>query len=351
MKDHASGSCAARGEPDPSDDFRVSSAAPPVPPRSLPTVTIAIPAYNEQRNIGALLEHLRQHPPANADVVEILVEVSGSTDGTTEAVGGWAVRWPVVRALDSGRRLGLFTALQHLLDAAKGEIVVRLDADVRLEDATIGRLVEALADRSVGVVGPRVVPLTSTSYLVSAATRAEWGLHHEVSSIEPKTTVVQGFRNVGVLLPRESALEDAALQAELVGAGKRAVYVADATVHIAPPSDAKGFIHQRVRTIRIIHAYMRRGHHRPATAAMSHLVDATVVALRARRVAVGDLLIFGALELSARVMARAQDVMAGPPPPLWDPVPGTKAPRWTASAPDRDAPAGSEGHGPTPDDR
>lgn len=296
-----------------------------------PRVSICIPAYNEERNIGRLLTHLSGHPLRSADIEEVLIEVSGSTDGTPAIVAGWSTRWTKVRAVDDGRRKGLFQALQDLIARSRGEIVVRVDADVTLMDATLDLLVEALRDPGVGIASPRIVPLPSASRWVSAATRAEWVLHHAVSERDPKTTLVQAFWKEGVALPANALLEDAALQFALENSGRRPCYVADATIQISPPATIRGFLLQRIRTVRIIRTYVRRGYPVPPTASSARIAEGVFEVLRRGDVQLWDLGVFAMLEAAARVWARLANQLAGPAPGVWEPVDGTKAPDWTES--------------------
>ena len=43
-------------------------------------VSVAVPAYNEERNIGLLIDSLRSQRTRRAEIVEIVVIASGCTD-------------------------------------------------------------------------------------------------------------------------------------------------------------------------------------------------------------------------------------------------------------------------------
>ena len=49
-------------------------------------VSVAVPAYNEERNIGLLIDSLRAQKTRRAEIVEIVVVASGCTDGTADIV-------------------------------------------------------------------------------------------------------------------------------------------------------------------------------------------------------------------------------------------------------------------------
>lgn len=115
-----------------------------------PRVTISLPVHNEADGIGAVLEDLLRldYPP---DRIEIVVVSDASTDGTDEVVGRLAGRDPRVRLKRLDRRSGKTVAENAALSEAAGDIVVNVDATVRLPAASLRPLVGAFVDPSVGV--------------------------------------------------------------------------------------------------------------------------------------------------------------------------------------------------------
>ncbi len=297
-----------------------------------PSVSILIPAYNEERNLGMLLTFLRNEVLTGGSLLEVLIEISGSTDATREIAQEWARRWPAVRPLDSGARLGLLVALDRLIRASKGKILVRIDADVVLKAGTLDRLVTTVTSEGTGIASPRIAPLPSPSSLVRLASSAEWELHHRVSLRNPKTTLVQAFRRPLGPLPPTSGLEDAVLQEGVEARGLRAVYLAGELVQIAPPSSLRFFLLQRVRTVRHTLLHVGRGFDRPATASLSEVGPATLDAIRAREVGPVALAAFAALEIFAQITARIASWLGRTTAFNWEPVDGTKDTVWARPA-------------------
>lgn len=90
------------------------------------TISIAIPAYNEEASIGTCLEHILRY--ATEDVCEILVIDNASTDKTADI----AARFPRVRVVREPQK-GLVFARQRALTEAKGDLLAFFDADTRLQ--------------------------------------------------------------------------------------------------------------------------------------------------------------------------------------------------------------------------
>jgi len=113
---------------------------------ALPTVSIILPVLNEEPQLERCLRSVaEQGYPA---VIEVIVADGGSTDGTREVAGGFEK----VRVVDNNRRIrpaGLNTAIA----AARGEVIVRVDARTALSPDYVERCVEALARSGAAIVG------------------------------------------------------------------------------------------------------------------------------------------------------------------------------------------------------
>lgn len=101
---------------------------------STPRISVVIPALNEARNLPHVLAAL---PP---DVFEVLLVDGDSVDGTTEVARRLL---PDVRVVHQTRR-GKGNALSCGLAAARGDIVVTMDADGSNDPAEIPRFAAAL---------------------------------------------------------------------------------------------------------------------------------------------------------------------------------------------------------------
>jgi cellulose synthase/poly-beta-1,6-N-acetylglucosamine synthase-like glycosyltransferase len=129
--------------------FRRRFAVPPrMPAEAWPHVSILIPAYNEERVIGAKIENLLalDYEPGK---MEILVGSDGSTDRTDEIVRSYADAR--VRLIRLSGRSGKTGVLNRLVEEAKGEILVFSDANVMLDRAALKKLLRHFSDPSVGV--------------------------------------------------------------------------------------------------------------------------------------------------------------------------------------------------------
>ena len=131
------------------------TAVPP-PTRGAPlnrpvTVTLVVPCLNERDHIERCLRSLLEgeYPAA---LLEVLVLDGMSTDGTRERLATLSREWPCICVLDNpgaskpkGLNLGIA--------AARGEVVMRIDAHAEYAANYISTLVRALLEYGVDNVG------------------------------------------------------------------------------------------------------------------------------------------------------------------------------------------------------
>ncbi len=124
-----------------------------------PFVTVAIPCFNEERHIEECLETvLDQDYPAAA--MEVLVGDGMSTDGTRAVLARMVEKYPTrIRMIDNPRRLQA-AAMNAMIDAARGEIVIRMDVHARYATDYVRQCVAVLEETGADNVGgaQRAVP-------------------------------------------------------------------------------------------------------------------------------------------------------------------------------------------------
>ena len=113
-------------------------------------ISVLIPARDEEERIAACLTPLREDP----DIDEVLVIDDCSSDGTAALARSLGARVLDGRAPASGW-VGKSWALQQGLEAARGDVVVCLDADTRPRPGLARALAHALADADFVSAGPR----------------------------------------------------------------------------------------------------------------------------------------------------------------------------------------------------
>jgi glycosyltransferase involved in cell wall biosynthesis len=109
-----------------------------------PDLSLVVPAYNEAENVQLLVDEIGATLAGVGLDWELLLVDDGSTDGTLDAMRRAAAGEPRVRVLRHRRNAGQSAALASGFRAARGRIVVTLDADLQNDPADVPRLLAEL---------------------------------------------------------------------------------------------------------------------------------------------------------------------------------------------------------------
>lgn len=121
-----------------------------------PELTIFLPVYNEQPNLAPLHIKLDEALVTLGRTAEIIYVDDGSTDGSLATLRHLASRDSRVRVIALRRNYGKMAAMVAGVDAARGETLVALDADLQNDPADIERLLAKLEEGFDVVSGWRV---------------------------------------------------------------------------------------------------------------------------------------------------------------------------------------------------
>ena len=148
----------------PRPDTRAAPVLPVAPEATASDerVSVVVPCRNEAARIAILLEAIRSQ---EVPVLEVVIVDTGSTDGTMDIVGCYRQHYsdlPLKCLLHRGA--GVAAAVNRGIEAAQGEIIVRLDGHSRPSSDYVGRALDALRDTGAAVVGGvwDIVPGEST---------------------------------------------------------------------------------------------------------------------------------------------------------------------------------------------
>ncbi|MDY6824153.1 MAG: glycosyltransferase [Thermodesulfobacteriota bacterium] len=123
------------------------------------TASVIIPAKNEEKNIPACLEGVKNQTLAP---LEYIVVDNGSTDKTVEIAGSYGAKVVVIPDVSVGELRNRGAA------EARGEVLAFLDADCVPEGSWLDIGCQNLLDESVGAVGSSVLASNSGSWIEEA---------------------------------------------------------------------------------------------------------------------------------------------------------------------------------------
>jgi len=217
-----------------------------------PFISIVMVVRNEAAVLTRKLENLTalDYPP---EKLEIIVVSDGSTDRTNEIL----TQVPRIRSILLNKSRGKASALNHAIAAAKGELVVFVDARQRIELSALRFLAGNFADQDVGCASGE---LTLTDDLESGKARGVglyWKLEKLVRKLESETGSVMGATGALYAVRREllpqvqpgTLCDDLYIPLEVVVQKKRVVFESRAVAFDAIFSDWKREFRRKVRTL------------------------------------------------------------------------------------------------------
>jgi dolichol-phosphate mannosyltransferase len=117
-----------------------------------PYLSLVIPAYNEQENIPVLLRRVEDALLQTGRVFEVILIDDGSTDETPRLLDEAMRERPWLRVLRMARNSGQSAAFEAGFEAARGEVIATIDADLQNDPEEIPRLIPLLDQQNVDMI-------------------------------------------------------------------------------------------------------------------------------------------------------------------------------------------------------
>ncbi|MCC5847537.1 MAG: glycosyltransferase [Verrucomicrobia bacterium] len=123
----------------------------PKPNEATPTMTVVIPAHNEETNIERTIREIMEtrYP---ADKLQVVVVDDGSTDRTPERIEAARADYPELVSIRFETAQGKRQALAAGVRISKADLLVFIDSDSFLERDALTHIVRAFADPTVAAV-------------------------------------------------------------------------------------------------------------------------------------------------------------------------------------------------------
>jgi succinoglycan biosynthesis protein ExoA len=208
------------------------------------TVTIAMPAYNEEHYIEACIASV-QAQDYPRELIEILVADGRSTDRTRDILARLAHADPRIKLIDNPERLQA-AGLGKMVKAAAGDVIVRMDVHCEYAPDYVRKCVETLEATGAENVGgaQRAKAKTFFQRALCAALASPLGVggarYRSADAEGFVDTVFLGafrrrvFESVGLWDPKAITNEDTELNQRILESGGKIYLSKDIVVHYYP---------------------------------------------------------------------------------------------------------------------
>jgi len=229
-----------------------------------PTISILIPAHDEERVIGRLLQRMAEltYPRGK---MQIIVIDDASSDDTGQIAQKFSRQYEFIEVLHRDKRTGgkgKASALNYGLEHSTGEIVLCFDADYYPQKDIVEKLVRKFAEPTVGAVQGRPVVLNESQNVVTRLValeriggyRIDQQARDNLGLIPQFGGTVGGFRR-SILeklggFDETMLTEDTDLTFQVYLAGLKVRYIGDAECYEEAVSTWKAYWRQRHRWAR-----------------------------------------------------------------------------------------------------
>ena len=209
--------------------------------------SIGVTAYNEEENIGNLLEALLDQHLHRVEIAEIIVVASACSDRTVPIIREYMERDPRIMLIEQERREGKTSAVNLFLSAVSTDICVLESGDTIPHEYAVEHLVRMFADPSVGMVGAQKIPVDTPDHIVGLLSHLRLRMEHELCLEIPRLGEMIAFRKVFDRIPPDIAMDEAFVEAIVVRHGMDVRYASDAVVYNTGPTTIPDFVRQRRR--------------------------------------------------------------------------------------------------------
>ena len=225
--------------------------------KNIMAVTVAIPVYNEEKNVRETIESVLSLDYPN-EKIEIIAVNDGSTDNTEKVIKN-------IIAENPGRQIKLITqknkgkgaALNQALKVAKGELFTCLDADSFVEESALKQMVPYFEDASIGVVLPLMKVKDPKGFLQ----KIQWceyllnlfykGIMGKIDCVHVAPGPFSVYRKKALLevngFAENNLTEDFEISLKLQEKNYRLMQLLGPQVYTIAPNTLKGFYKQRNR--------------------------------------------------------------------------------------------------------
>ena len=231
-------------------------------PETPASVTVIIPAYNEEQSIGSKIRNVlaTNYPRA---LLDILVVSDASTDGTNDIARSFAQEG--VHLIVQERRRGKTAGLNRAMELARGELVVFTDANATYPADTIGTLVRHFCQPEIGLVTGYTKYAVTTDHEVAEATNVYTSLERVIKTAESRWGCCVGADGAIFAMRRslyrplrEDDINDFVIPLNVIEQGHQCIFAADAFCLEHPGKDLESELRRQSRiTNRTLRALWR----------------------------------------------------------------------------------------------
>ncbi len=236
--------------------FAAITSRPNSPPhlQILPSISIVVPAYNEESVIEDRINNLAEVYPI--DRMEIIVSNDGSTDNTEEIVKRALAKHSITGKVITHPRSGVNKAINRGINESSHEIIVITGSDGLFDENTIPALLGVLLSADdIGAVSGDLIPVAKGESVFSNSEAAYRSIYGRICTWESNVHSTYCFNGPVVAFKKEASsslntrrgADDASMALSVIRNGYRCQYVPSARFYEYVPDRFQEQRRQKIR--------------------------------------------------------------------------------------------------------
>ncbi len=220
--------------------------------------TLGICATDDMNNITRLMERVSNEVlPLDCRICDIVIVVSGSTDGTDMFVSSYFSSLQKTVILEEERK-GKSEAVNRIICCMKGRSLILVNGDALPDSGSIALMMESMKSTDCSVVCAVPIPADSrATALVRHISAFLWGLHNNtMAALQARGEKIHlsdemiGLNPQALIpLPEGTVNDGAYIAARAQQYGQKVSFCRGASVRVSIPTGLHGFFSQRRRIL------------------------------------------------------------------------------------------------------
>lgn len=249
----------------------------------IPSVSVAVIAYNEEKNIGSFLASLARQQENGFVFSEFVLISDGSTDSTVQVAQAAHIK--NLKIIAHSKRKGKSARLNEVYSSLPGDIIVHADADVVFAGNTVIRdlIRPILSDGRVALTSGNAVPVQGKTFIERAINVTVYAYHelrkavangNNMLTVSGRLLALRASFARTIRVPEEISSNDVYVYLYCRQSGFQYRFVESAVVKCRSPQTLRDHIKQNTRFLSLphmIHSHfsedLMRGEPRPPRSA------------------------------------------------------------------------------------
>lgn len=221
-------------------------------------ITIGIATFNEEKNIIEFFESIKGQNNYNYLINNSeIIFVDDSYDETPKLLKKIKLENPdvMIKIIHNDKRKGASNAWNTIFNNASGDIIILLDADIRLDKNCINRLSTNIHN-DIGLCASNTIPIINENNIFSKASGfiGHWLRSIRLYGLSQYTTMgralaINSNYIKDIQIPEDIIAIDLYLQCKMIEKGRKVIYDDNAKIYFETPNNINDFLSQVTRAI------------------------------------------------------------------------------------------------------